>query len=260
MRFSKQWIGALVFAAASNVAAAPPALHVGVEHFNWQEYDADGGRLLKESGPRFFVGLGWETPATTDVNVTLQFQGALYFGRVDYDGQACTLSGSCTPFATDTYYTGARGEAILARRLGATGGPEVFGGGGFDTWSRDIEGHSAVRGVTEDWTVLYVVGGAGYRWLTDGQAINVRAGLKYPFYVYEVPDSYDVTLNPKGTGSFFFRLSTDVLRAGSPVWGFGLYYDSYRFNKSDREASGSVLIWQPESHQDAIGLFATVYF
>lgn len=89
--------------------------------------------------------------------------------------------------------------------------------------------------------------------------MRAHVGVKYPLYATNVPNSFDVTLEPKGRASLFARVATDFIGAGRPRWGIGIYYDSYRFAMSDIEQVGSVLIWQPESRQDVIGIFTSVY-
>lgn len=256
----KSWVGATaLLVCVSGEAAANVGIWFGGESFRWREYDAAGARLLEESGPRFHVGADWRRAFGDDKQTLLDVRGSLYLGEVDYDGQACTLSGSCTPFQTDTEYSGVQISAIVARRFGARGGGEVFGGGGIDTWLREVKGRGSVRGVEEDWTTYYLVAGGGGYWNGPSVRVNVRVGAKYPFYTEEYPDAYDVTLEPEGRPSLFVRAQTDFLGASRPLWGLGFYYDTYRFDESDRERDGSVLIWQPESRQEVFGLYATIY-
>jgi hypothetical protein len=256
----KRLLAALPLLLVSSAWAQPPTVRIGVEKFSWREYDADGSRLLEESGPRLVVGVDWARNLESDGTLLLQTHGAFYFGRVDYDGQACTLAGSCVPFTTDTYYGGGRGEVLIARRPRPDSGPEAFVGGGIDSWRRDIKGRASVSGAIEDWVVLYALAGAGYFVTDSTRRFSARAGIKYPFYVYEVPNSYDVTLNPEGAASFFMRVSVDFFNGDKPIWGLGLYYDSYRFDQSDQEHVGLVTIWQPESRQDTLGIYSAFYF
>lgn len=239
-------------------ALAEWSIDFGVESFRWQEFDA-GAKLLEETGPRFRIGGTWRQPFGVDQRDLLQLRGALYLGNIDYDGQACTLSGSCVPFKTDATYAGATVEATYSRRFGTQPIGEFFVGGGTDSWRRDIKGSGSVSGAIEDWSVLFALAGAGANW--NGPEANVRAqiGVKYPLYTTNVPNSFDVTLKPKGRASFFARVGTDFVRAGKPQWGVGLYYDSYRFAMSAIEQVGPVLIWQPESRQDVVGITASVY-
>lgn len=239
-------------------AAADVNLDFGVESFRWREFDA-GAQLLEETGPRFRLGATWQQPYGVDQRDVLNLRGALYFGRINYDGQACTLSGTCVPFQADADYTGAAVESLIVRRVGASQAGEIFGGGGIDTWRRDIKGTAGVAGAIEDWTVLYLLAGGGTHWTSPAARSYVRAGLKYPFYTSNIPDAFDVTLEPKGRLSFFARLATDFVAAGRPKWGLGIYYDSYRFAASDVKSVGSIQIWQPQSKQDVFGIYTTVY-
>lgn len=236
-------------------AAAELGVEFGIESFRWREFEA-GARLLEEGGPRYRLGATWRQQFGGGPD-SVQLRGALYFGSVEYDGQACTLSGICVPFQSDAEYLGMSGEISVTR--GFRRGGEVFGGGGIDTWERDIRGRGGVAGVVEQWTVFYLFGGAGARWRGAGAQYSAHAGLKYPFFTYEYAEWFDVELEPKGRISPFARFTVDFESAGKRRWGLGLYYDRYRFDRSDVERVGSVLVWQPESRQDVIGLFGTVY-
>lgn len=256
----KQLLVLLTFAASSvGNAFAEWSLDVGAESFRWQEFDAGGARLLEETGPRYHFGGTWRRPFGVERRDWLQVRGALYLGNVDYDGQACTLLGACTPFQTDARYTGLVVEAMYSRRLGASRIGEIFGGGGIDTWRRDIKGSGSVGGVIEDWTVFYLLAGGGANWSGPVTRVRAHAGVKYPFYTANFANAFEVTLEPKGRASLFARVMTDFISAGRPRWGIGVYYDSYRFAMSNIEQVGSILIWQPESRQDVIGIFTSVY-
>lgn len=244
-------------------AAAELSLELGVEGFRWREYDA-GAHLLEESRPRFRLGANWRQPLGIEQRNFVQLRGGLYFGDVDYDGQACELaSETCFPFMTETAYHGAFAEAAFARHFGRLSGGEVFAGGGIDAWRRHVRGRDDVAGAVEYWTTFYLLAGTGARWTQSAARYQAQVGLKYPFYTHEWADFFEVTLEPKGTLSFFARLATDFMHAGRPRWGLGLYYDSYRFDESNKElailSGDSFLVWQPESRQDTIGVYAIVY-
>jgi hypothetical protein len=251
-------LGFVIYAGVIASARADLGIWFGAESFRWREFDDSGARLLEESGPRFRVGADWSW-AFGEPRLLLDVRGSIYLGSVDYDGQACTLAGACTPFQTDTEYTGAEAGATVTRRFGEAFGGEVFAGGGVDTWRRDVKGRGSVRGAIEDWYVFYAVAGGGIYRSGATSRFDARLGVKYPFYTEEFPDTYDVVLNPEGRPSLFARISADFLDGGRPRWGLGAYYDRYRWDRSDREQDGSVLVWQPESHQDVFGLYATIY-
>jgi hypothetical protein len=230
----------------------------GVENFRWREYDSAGARLLEEKGPRVHAGIDWRIPIGNSRNMLLDASGTLYLGRVDYDGQACDLSNNCRPYQSDTDYLGMQARVLLVRRFGDASGFELFGGGGFDSWQRDIAGDATVSGAIENWYVFYAAAGGGGYWRGTATRGNARLGVKFPFYTEEYPDSYNVTLNPEGRHSLFAQVKLDFLNGSRPGWGLGFYYDSYRFDESDRERDGPVTVWQPKSRQDVMGVFATI--
>lgn len=253
----RQWqrvVFCLLFFFFAVNAKADWNLEIGIENFQWQEFDS-GSRLLKESGQRFRGGAEWRR----ELNPTLMLdvRGSVYFGRVDYDGQAGPPGGPYSPFTTDTNYQGITGETTVSHLIAGSNVLRVFGGGGIDSWRRDVKGHSGVSGAVEDWTTFYAI--AGLAAVGNGpNHIQARMGVKFPFYTVE-DVQYDVSLNPKGRPSLFARASMDFAQGGRKVWGVGLYYDTYRFDESSRERVGSLLIWQPESRQDTFGIFATIY-
>lgn len=238
-------------------AAAELGFDFGVESFRWREFDA-GIQQLEETGPRYRVGATWRQALDPTQRDFLNLRGALYFGRIDYDGQACTFSGLCVPFKSTANYGGAVVEGTYTRHVG-DGGGEIFGGGGVDRWRRDISGSGGVSGAIEDWSVYYLLAGAGAHWGGPTSRQYVQAGVKYPFYATNVPDLFSVTLEPKGRASLFARFGTDFISAGRRQLGLGIYYDSYRFAASDVKQVGTLLVHQPQSKQDVIGVYATVY-
>jgi hypothetical protein len=213
-------------------AAAELSLDFGVESFRWREFDS-GAQLLEETGPRYRVGATWRQPTDKTERDLLQLTGTIYFGNIDYDGQACTLLGSCVPFKTDADYAGTTVEATLYHRVGANQTGELFAGGGWDRWRRDIKGSGAVTGAIEDWITFYLLAGGGKHWMSSGARYHVQAGVKYPIYTSNNPDAFSVTLEPKGRASLFARVSADFVSAGRAQWGIGVYYDSYRFAMSE---------------------------
>lgn len=249
---------ALLFGCVST-ASAEFAITAGAENFQWQEFTS-AGRLLEESGHLFRAGAIWRERFAQE-QMLLELRGSGYFGRVDYDGQACDVFGpSCTPYRSDADYRGIAAEATLARRFGRSTGADLFAGGGFDTWRRDIKGDSNTAGVVEDWTVMYLLAGGGGHWEYTSTRYEARAGFKYPFYARDTNHFYEVTVEPKGKPSFFARFSTDFMSAGRPRWGLTLYYDTYRFDQSNVQNVGFGLgVFQPRTEQDVIGLYALIY-
>ena len=255
-------ISLCLFLAFAGFAYASPAqefgLELGVEHFRWREYEA-GARLLEETGPRYRLGGQLRTRLDPAGRDALELRGGVYFGDIDYDGQACNLAGDCTPFQTSADYRGAFIEGLFAHRPTPASGVELFAGGGIDGWQREIQGRGSVIGVEEHWTVFYALGGAGVGGVRNSVRYQARAGLKFPFYTDESAEDLGVTLNPDGELSYFARLSAEFLERGRPQWSLGFYYDSFRFDASDPEVTGNIVVFQPESRQDTIGLYTLIY-
>ena len=195
-----------------------------------------------------------------DSLTVLSAEGKLYFGTVDYDGQAINfLTGERAPATSETDYDGFMAEASVSRRYPKErgGAVEVFGAVGIDAWRREIKSTVTAIGTTtdswEDWTVFYGRIGAG--WRTSAYAL--RAGVKLPLVVDEATD-IGIDLEPKGRASLFLGFTATVHDSARQSWAINAFYDSYRFAESDH-----VPVWingelrgffQPESHQDVLGL------
>lgn len=245
----------LALVASEVVMANEWMLNVGVEDFRWREFDG-GTQLLEESGVRYSLGVGLESPLSPDALTVFGAEGKLYFGTVDYDGQACNiLTGLCVPSTSETDYNGIMVEALISQRYPRGEGEafEFFGAVGLDAWTREIASTAAASGGTEDWTVFYGKVGGGWR----TSAYTLRAGVKLPLAVNEATD-IGVDLEPKGRASLFLLGSVTVHDSPRQSWAINLFYDSYRFDESDHvfisTSFGRVEVRQPESEQDVWGL------
>jgi hypothetical protein len=248
----------LTVAASEARAATEWMMQAGIEDFRWREFEG-GTRLLEESGTRYSLGIGLESPMSPDSLTVFNAEGKLYFGTVDYDGQACNvLTGVCVPSASETDYDGIMAEASVSRRYPKDQGGafEVFGAVGIDSWTREIKSTAFASGGWEDWTVFYGRAGAG--WRTGAYAL--RAGVKLPLAVDEATD-LGIDLEPKGRASLFLGFMATVHDSPRQSWSINAFYDSYRFAESDHVLVwtnlGLLEVWQPESHQDVLGLQLT---
>jgi hypothetical protein len=234
-------------------------LQAGIEDFRWREFD-DGDRLVEESGTRYSLGIGLETPLSPDALTVFGAEGKLYFGTVDYDGQAINFqTGERAPATSETDYDGFMAEASVSRRYPKVrgGAVEVFGAAGIDAWRRELKSTVTAIGTTtdswEDWTVFYGRVGAG--WRTSAYAL--RAGIKLPLVVDETTD-FGADFEPKGRASLFFGFTATVHDSARQSWAINAFYDSYRFAESDHVPVltnwGPASFFQPESHQDVVGL------
>lgn len=138
--FSFLGLTSLVHAAEKPQAS----IQLSTQSFTWREFDNDGGRLLEEKGPRFFIGATFDNFRRQGPGLLYSVNGKIYLGNVDYDGQ--TQSG--IPAVTDVNYFGVNIEAQGGYRFGRRIGVDVFGGLGFDDWVRSIADGTTPSGTT----------------------------------------------------------------------------------------------------------------
>jgi len=240
----------------------------GWESFRWKEVDVNGKRLLEETGPRFTINAFLGNTMRPVTGFIYNVDARMYLGVVDYDGQ--TQDG--VPAESDTYYSGFMLEGTSGVRLGPAVGTfawDIIGKLGFDTWTRRIDDTTdaigrRVSGARERYLILNMRLGTGPIWRVSGWTGRFIAGAKYPLWTSEYLDSADsgldenLTLEPEGQLSAFVEFSNRIRLSKKVHLQVDAYYDSYRFGRSDRVLTTSggipVLVWQPESTQDVIGV------
>jgi len=94
------------------------------------------------------------------------------------------------PATTDVTYDGLNIDAQFGKRYGQHIGLDVFGGVGFDVWTRSInDGTTAtgtlVNGYSEHYTILYGKGGWDFFQLFDGWRYMLQGGVKMPLITSE---------------------------------------------------------------------------
>lgn len=227
-------------------------------YFSWKEYDDDGSRLLKESGPIFGAGAA----ARVDLSqrtIILHGKAELFGTVVNYDGQ--TQPGGSDfnnrPVDSDTRYFGAKIEGDLGWRFPFDGGTlEPFFGLGYRTWLRDIDNATAtteagerfpVGGATEYWDSIYTrFGLKGEVSVCTDTILFLEAGAKYPLYTRneaENTSAGDVTLEPRAEWSAFAELGIRH-KAFRP----SIFYEGFRFKQSPIEHQ----FLQPKSESDIV--------
>lgn len=246
-----RFVRGLLFSAVLTSTATATELDVagGIEYFQWQEYSDSGSRLLKETGPRYFVALVGTNRLAPHWHV--DFGGRLYSGTVNYDGQ--TMNG--IPVTTDTDYNGVRAELGFVRDLGAARTAANASwllrfALGRDQWRRGLKDTALadgtpVSGYVERYASDYAKLGVTY--LRQG-AWSVGIGAKAPLHTREEVNIglSTLTLNPEGQLSLYAKAVFPV----SGTWAVAIDYDSYRYAKSDPVFG----YYQPESRQDTLGL------
>ena len=246
--------------------ASQVSIQFGLQDFRWREFRDTGERLLQETGVRFSIGAAYDNFRREGDGVLYSVNGAIYLGRVNYDGQ--TQLGE--PATTDVDYYGLNIEALGGYRFGRRIGLDVFGGLGLDHWLRSLnDGRTAsgtvASGYDEFYTILYGKAGLGFFQQLDGWRYMLQGGVKLPLITSQYVDlGSGVTLHPGIEPSAFANLQFDFGSGRHDRFGFALYYDSYRFSESDPElltdGSSTWVVVQPRSNMDVYGLRLSYYF
>ncbi len=261
-----------LLAAACNVAAASDqqqtSIHVGVQQYDWKEFDTSGSVLDKESGPMLTIGGAFDNFRRINSGPIYDVNGQFYVGNLNYDGQ--TQAG--VPLKTKSDYTGLQFEGLGGYRFEKhLTGLDLFGGGGWDMWSRAIKDGTTSAGTpslgyTETYFILYARLGAGFFQELGSWSYNFRAGAKVPLYTTEYANLADgLTLSPGKKASAFARFEMEFGPSTRNHFGIILSYDSFRFSESNPEllTSGGAPVGyfvQPESHRDVYGVRGVYYF
>jgi hypothetical protein len=232
------------------------------ESFTWREFDDAGGQLLKESGPRYGVGVAYahEFPNHLTLRPRIELNG----GDVDYDGR--TQSG--VPVSTTTTYLGIKFEMDLGGRISPWQSfiLEPFAGIGIRSWSRDIKDSTTANGslaigYTENWATIYGrLGVRGEQSFGQKNSMFLLAGVKLPVsttnYINDANvSSESITLKPGNKPSLFAEAGVKL-----QIFKISAFYDSMRFKKSpmvvvyDASLGGYVGFFQPKSESDMVGL------
>lgn len=228
------------------------------EYFEWQEF-VHNDRLLKETGPRFGIGLNYDVKLYNQ-HLTLKPRIAIIGGQVGYDGS----TQSNVPLKSDTNYYDGKAEFDLGWRYGLLNkySIEPFVGSGLRGWCRDIHDATAsdritrATGYSEEWySVYFRTGLRGDLVLAEKTSLFVEAGGKFPVYnrnkahFDESNLGPDVTFNPGKQLSWFTEAGVQYKSFRASI-----YYDSMRFSKSDTEYSGGTVYYQPKTEAGMYGI------
>lgn len=261
-----KWICLLTALALPSLAQAAAAdspvrasIHGHAERFEWEEFNDDGSRILKESGPLF--GIGGNVDFDTRHGFHLEALGDFFAGRVDYDG--ATQMGE--PVSSKTQYAGLMAEGNVAIPVNCGRGFTIspYGGAGGRVWQRDLEDSGNASGYEEYWSTYYGIAGLRVT-VRVSPAIELygKAAVKMPFYNrvdYDFtriggPDS--VVVEPGKKAGPHAELGMTIGRfvlAG--------FYERMTFEKSDYAGVGSdIIVWQPKSEATILGVRAGMSF
>ena len=243
-------------------------VYATAENFVWKEFSTFGSQLVKEDGTRGGIGFTYHgILGEGGSGLTLQPRVELNWGNVDYNGQACSSTGTCEPFSNKTGYYGGKFEFDIGGRFGSAVAIEPFGGIGARSWWRDLKdgwtltGHP-VAGYVEHWMTVY--GRLGLKAdirLSQDSKIFIEAVAKLPIsndntaYLTDAGYNEDATVHPgkKTTFAAEAGIKFHVLKVS-------VFYDSMKFKQSDTVyffdplAGGVVSIYQPRSQADIYGI------
>jgi len=226
-------------------------VYLKAEQFVWKEFDGRS-RLLKESGPRYGLGIYRRYERN---EMTFRPMAEVYAGNVDYDGQ--TQGG--TPVATETNYLGGKAgfDAGGVITLNPALRLEPIVGFRAEYWERDIESTGAAIGYREHWQSFSLRGETGSG--SAGMRVFGEAALNWPFSNVnraDFPVTGKVKVRPEGKLGWSAEAG---LKAG-PVR-IALFYEMVNFSKSDDAVIPlggglALLIFQPDSEYYVYGLSA----
>ncbi len=245
--------GSMISFSTPVLAANEIDIYLKVESFTWEEFNDNGGRFVKESGPIYGLGVSAKSDITSAL--TLKGKGELFGGRVDYDGR--TQGGM--PLKTDTDYFGVKIEGDMGWKfiVAEKSFLEPFAGLGWRRWRRDIKDTSSATGGEELWSSIYArLGIRGDHAFSERTKAFAEGGIKLPIYNQNETDIIDVTLEPgKDKASAFAEVGFKWAKLKASV-----FYEGMRFSKSDPEIGNGFKVWQPESKADIYGVNAGVAF
>lgn len=244
-------------------------VHMGVEYYTWEEFDGSGSRLLSESGPRGTLSLSIGNANRRTPGFVYRIDGRGYYGDISYDGN--TQPAPSVPVKSDTRYIGGQAELTGGYRfvdvLPATS-LDLLASGGLSKWQRKIfdtqtAGGTPVSGSAEDYRVFYVKAGVGLFHVLGRWSHYLQLGVKEPVDTRE--DAHfsgsSVVVKPRRHVSLY--LSWEIYRLNARqqrTFGVTIYYDGFWFGQSPPVTLSSEVVYQPESHQNILGVQVGYYF
>jgi hypothetical protein len=239
MRFASVAV-AMITLSGSVLAESNFQWTIGVQQKNWQEFDENGERLLKETGPLLELGMRYQLRSYYRTGL---ISAKVYGGSLDYDGH--TWGGE--PVSTSSKYLGASLEYLAANAIIRDDPMWTFQyGAGVDGWNREI--HNTDLGVDQKETYLVLSAKAGVGFNYHNHMLSL--GVKYPVYAHSkaaaLPDSgmSDASLSLGRKITPYLAFETSLSRNTR----FTLAYEAYNFTKSAPvRVSPDVVVYQPET-------------
>lgn len=261
MQFKSALMATALFAATTSLAEAGLEIGLGVEHFDWKEYDGSGSQVLKEFGPRLALSVNLTQENKDDKGLLFGYRGKIYGGKVSYNG--ATFGG--TPIVTDTKYKGMTNEGQAIWRFDYEGGKlDYVLGLGWDNWRRAIRNDALGMDQLEDYNIYYVRLGMNFDH-TGKPGLHGGIGVKQTLYATENAHLTDLGYSPNSTlnpGKSISAYGEIGYRLSNAKWDLVGYYDGYNFAASDPVSvlPGPVQLYQPKSEMKLLGFKAMYNF
>ncbi|GAM09028.1 hypothetical protein OR1_01302 [Geobacter sp. OR-1] len=231
-------------------------LYPFIQYFKWEEFERDGSRLLKETGPEYGAGgeIRLDLLKGDAGAATFAARQELFGGVVDYDGQLQ----DGTPHKTDVTYFGSYSELDLGWTIPYRNMTiEPFSGVSYRWWIRDLQGSG---GYSEEWySVAALLGVRSKYELAKETRFWVSGTAKYPFSNRNAIDDYpgagEIRLSP---GSAWSAAAEAGIKYKQLL--VSIYYEGFIFPESDpvliRSNTHATLssFVQPRSEAEIYGL------
>ena len=148
------------------------SLGVGLLQFEFEEFDSQDRRLVKESG--WLPGLEGRCEVTGQ-RATFGIDFRYYSGDVDYDGQ--TSAGVPIDSTTDADIVDLSLEAAYRLPLGLPPRVSLYAGGGYRHWDRNIQSVGAISGLDETYRWWRAEAGVKLQLARGANAWELEAGF-----------------------------------------------------------------------------------
>jgi hypothetical protein len=247
---------------AGRTIAAPTAtnamFYVQMQDYLWKEFDADGSKLLEESGFLYAIVLEGESWRN---HVGMGGKIQVFWGGVDYDGS--TMSGTSVVSQTDYFGADIEGNVRGRIDLGEAACLKPFVGVGVRMWRREIGDTATACGYPETWTVFDGRAGLQAEWyFAESSRLYAKGGCRLPLAAREEVDWSEfgmstVSLEPKQQITPFAEIGVQWKN-----FMLGGFYESLEFDKSDSVTETYVSwpymytleFYQPESTAEIWGV------
>ncbi len=220
---------------------------MGLESFNWQEFDQNGQQNEEETGVRY-VFSGFLHSKPDPERLKLFIYGAeikLYTATTDYtDNNAANANADY-----ESTWGGISLEGELGLRVGRMPFAwEFVARPGFDSWIRTLDDNlntatRTVQAEEEQYTVATVGLGTGPAWRSGRWYGRLIGGVKYASALVNIPAdksgyNEDLEFDIEGKTTGFALISNTIQITDRFLMKIDGYYDTYHFKRSETKIVG----------------------